>query len=88
MVRTYQEVFDELYLFTVAGSGNRILIGIPRQAAFTREDVVARATALGTRDRFPFELGGAAAYGYSRMRGEPVDGKVLLDADPPQKPTR
>jgi len=85
MVRTYQDVFDELYLFTVPASGNRILIGIPRKAAFTREDVIAQATALGTRDKFPYEIGETAAYGYSRMTGEPVDAKVLLDADPPRK---
>jgi spermidine synthase len=85
MVRTYQDVFDELYLFTVPASGNRIFIGVPRKAAFAREDVIAKATAIGTRDKFPYEIGDAASYGYSRMTGEPVDAKVLLDANPPQK---
>ena len=88
MVRTYQDVFDELYLFTVLARGNRILIGIPRKAAFAREDVIAKATALGTRDKFPYEIGDAASYGYSRMTGEPVAAKVLLDADPPPKETK
>ncbi len=82
MVRTYQDVFDELYLFTVAGSGNRILVGIPRKAVFTREEIVSRATAIGTRDKFPYALGEAAAFGYSRLTGETVDAKVLLDLNP------
>ena len=85
MVRTYQDVFDELYVFTVPASGNRILIGVPRKAAFAREDVITKATTIGTRDKFPYEIGDAASYGYSRVTGEPVDAKVLLDADPPQK---
>ncbi len=82
MVRTYQDVFAELYLFTVAGSGNRILVGMSRKAVFTREEIVSRTTALAMRDQFPYPLGEVAAFGYARLTGEPMDAKVLLDLNP------
>lgn len=83
MVRTYQDVFEELYYFTVRASGNRILVAIPRAAHLTREDVVAKATAIGARDKFPYDAADAASYGYSRLTGKELDGKILIDADPP-----
>ncbi len=84
MLRTYQDVFDELYLYTVRASGNRILIGIPRKAPLTSEEVVAKVKAIGTRDKFPYDIADTASYGYSRLTGEPLDAKILLDADPPK----
>ena len=80
MVRTYQDVFEELYYFTVRGSGNRILIAAPREMHLTRENVVAKATVLSAREKFPFDAGGAASYGYSRLTGKELDGRVLTDA--------
>jgi spermidine synthase len=84
MVRTYQDVFEELYLFTVRERGNRIVIGIPRQALLTREDVIAKVIALGARDKFPYDIGDAASYGYSRLTGQLLDAGILLDANPPR----
>jgi spermidine synthase len=84
MVRTYLDVFDELYLYTVRASGNRILIGIPRKAPLTNDEVVAKAKTIGTRDKFPYDIGDIASYGYSRLTGEPLDAKILRDADPPK----
>ncbi|HAK96910.1 MAG TPA: hypothetical protein DCM87_18455 [Planctomycetes bacterium] len=83
MVRTYQDVFEELYYFTVRASGNRILVAMPRAAHLTREDVVAKATVISARDKFPYDAGDAASYGYSRLTGKELDGKILLDAEPP-----
>ena len=85
MLRTYLDVFEELYLRTVRGSGNRIAIGIPRQALLTREEVIAKAAAVGARDKFRYDIGDAASYGYSRLTGQTLDAKILLDADPPRK---
>lgn len=83
MVRTYQDVFEELYYFTVRASGNRILIAMPRKAHLTREDVVAKASAIAARDKFPYDAADAASYGYSRLTGKELDGKILVDAEPP-----
>jgi spermidine synthase len=84
MLHTYQETFDEFYLFTVRASGNRILVALPRKLPLTKDEVVARAAALGTRDKFPYELGENASYGYSRLTEDPLDAKILLDADAPK----
>ena len=43
MVRTYQEVFDDLYILDVQGAGNKILLALPRRQPLSRDDLAARA---------------------------------------------
>jgi spermidine synthase len=40
MVRTYREVFDELFVVGVADSGNRILFALPRRQPLARDELV------------------------------------------------
>jgi len=83
MVRTYQDVFDELYLFTVPASGNRILSG-SAQSAFTREDVIAQATALARATSSRTKLVRRRLWLLAhdgRARGR----EGVIDADPPRK---
>ena len=82
MIRTYQEVFDDLYMLNVPLAGNKILLALPRALALKEEDLESRARDVGERRRFKFDLGEAATYGFVRLRERNAAGHVLLDAKP------
>jgi len=79
MVRTYQEVFEELYVFQVKDAGNEILVALPRRYDISREALAERARAISTRKQFPFDLGEVASYGYSHLMEKNLRGDVLRD---------
>ncbi|MCX7887587.1 MAG: fused MFS/spermidine synthase [Verrucomicrobiae bacterium] len=81
MVRTYQEVFDELYLFDVPGTGNKILVGLPRTEQLSRAELVRRARNISIQKRFRFDLGELVAQGYQRVREKDAAARVLSDRD-------
>ena len=82
MIRTYQDVFDDLYMLNVPLAGNKILLALPRALALKEEDLESRARDVGERRRFKFDLGEAATYGFVRLRERSAAGQVLLDAKP------
>ena len=82
MVRTYQEVFDELFILAVRGTGNRILIALPRRQPLTREALAQLARGVSSTKKFRFDLGDLVTNGYSRAREKNRDGHVLRDAVP------
>jgi spermidine synthase len=77
MVRTYQEVFDDLYVVDVPGDVNKILLALPRKQAITAAELVLRARAVSTAGGFRFDLGDLVNYGFSRA-GEKVRGASVL----------
>jgi len=79
MVRTYQEVFEELYVFQVKDAGNEILVALPRRYDISREALAERARAISTRKQFRFDLGEVASYGYSHLMEKNLRGDVLRD---------
>ncbi len=81
MVRTYQDTFDELYIFDVRGAGNEIFLAVPRQGKIPQEDLARRAAAISKQRRFPFDMGRIVTYGYQYIDEENTDGRVLLDKD-------
>jgi len=81
MVRTYQDVFDELYILEVAGAGNKILLAVPRRLALTRDQLAARAAKISTAKQFRFDLGELVSQGLQHAQEESRDGRVLRDAD-------
>lgn len=81
MVRTYQDVFDELYILDVRARGNKILLAVPRNVWITREDLARRAKTISTDKGFPFDMGELVTYGFRHLRKENGDGRVLLDKD-------
>jgi len=85
MVRTYQEAFDELYLFDVRGAGNRILVGLPRAERLGREELARRAKRISKEKQFRFDLGELVAYGYQRVTEKDPKARVLLDKDEPNR---
>ena len=81
MVRTYREVFDELFVVRASGSGNRILLALPRRQQLSREEIVQRARGVSTSRGFKFDLGDLIQEGYTPADGDGSAGRVLRDAD-------
>jgi spermidine synthase len=84
MVRTYQEVFDELYLFDVQGAGNRILVGLPRTERLSRSELTRRAKRISKERGFRFDLGELVTYGYQFASEKDPNAQVLTDKDKPR----
>lgn len=79
MVRTYQEVFDELFILEVAGDVNTILLALPRKQPLGRSDLAQRARQISASKQFRFDLGALVESGLAQERE--VSGQVLRDAD-------
>jgi spermidine synthase len=80
MVRTYQEVFDELYIFDVRGAGNKILVATTRKLRIQRDELARRARRISTERGFPFDMGDVVTYGYQYAGEKNTRGRVLTDA--------
>ena len=79
MVRTYQEVFDELYILDVRDSGNKILIALPRKLRIGREELARRAGAISKEKQFRFDMGELVTYGYQYADEKYPRAHVLTD---------
>lgn len=79
MVRTYQEVFPELYVLDVAGAGNRILMAPIAPRRLNRDQFARRAAAISSGQKFRFDLGELVSYGYHFVEEKNIDGRVLRD---------
>jgi len=84
MIRTYQEVFAELYMFDVRGAGNEILVTLPQPRAIDPQKLAWRAGSICRRKQFRFDLGDVVAYGFRREDDEHPGAGVLLDEDAPE----
>ncbi|MBN2476486.1 MAG: fused MFS/spermidine synthase [Pirellulales bacterium] len=81
MVRTYQDVFEQLYIVDVPGAGNKILIALPRRQRVTRDALARRAGEISKRHRFRFDMGDLVEYGFQDAGEEAPRGRVLTDKD-------
>lgn len=79
MIRTYQDVFDDLYVLGVPAAGNKILLALPRTLDLRADDLEARARKISGERKFRFDMGDAAAFGFFHARERNADGRVLLD---------
>jgi spermidine synthase len=79
MVRTYQEVFDELYILEVQGAANQILIALPRKLGLAREELARRAGAISKQKQFRFDMGELVTYGYQYADAKDPSAQVLMD---------
>jgi len=82
MVRTYQEVFDELYFLDVEGAGNEILIALPRRSRITREGLAERAGTLAREKHFGFDMARPVRYGFEHLVEKGPESWVLRDKKP------
>ncbi len=79
MVRTYQDVFDQLYMLDVRASGNKILLAVPRQGTVQRDDLSRRASTVSKQQQFPFDMGQLVQYGFRHPADDLHGGRVLRD---------
>jgi spermidine synthase len=87
MVRTYQEVFDELYILEVHGDINMIMLALPRGQTLGRDELMQLARELSAARQFRFDLGDPVNYGFLHAQNKNPDGRVLRDAElaPPRQ---
>ena len=85
MVRTYQEVFDDIYVFDVENAGNNILVALPRREPITRDGLAARAGRISKQRTLPFDLAGFVRYGFRHPAEKDPRGRILLDRDAARK---
>lgn len=78
MLRTYQEVFDDLWIVRPPHSGNRIVIALPRRAGWTRAAAVRAGRGLKARAGLRFDPGALLASGLTRLE-ELVPAVALAD---------
>jgi spermidine synthase len=85
MIRTYENVFDRLYVVDVQGAGNRILLALPRREDVNREDLIRKARRISAEKQFRFDLGESVRHGFRKPGQEEAGGKVLHDRDKMKK---
>jgi spermidine synthase len=81
MVRTYQEVFDDLYIIKVAGTANEIVLALPRRLNLTRPKLAEMARRVSETKGFRYDLGERVDYGFQPATGKDPYSRVLRDAD-------
>ena len=81
MVRTYQDVFGEVFIFEVQAVSNRILVAVPVAQRFNKEGLARRARELSTQQQFGYDLGELVTYGFRDASKEAIQGHVLRDRD-------
>lgn len=81
MVRTYQEVFDELLILDVRDAANKILLALPRKQPVSRGELTRLARKVSAAKRFPFDLGDPVKYGFQDAPAKSQHGRVLRDRD-------
>ncbi len=81
MVRTYQEVFADVYVLEVRGVGNRIILALPRRENLSRDELAELARGISRQKNFRFDLGELVTYGFQSAREKSQAGGVLRDAE-------
>jgi len=81
MIRTYQDVYDEVFIVDVRGAGNKLVLALTWDSGFDRDEVVRRAAAFSERLGLRYGLGEIAEYGFRTPGQDGANGRVLLDKD-------
>jgi spermidine synthase len=81
MVRTYQEVFDELFILDVRGAENKILLALPRKQPLNRDELMQMAQKVSAAKRLPFDLSDPVKYGFLDAHAKSQHERVLRDRD-------
>jgi hypothetical protein len=81
MVRTYLDVFDELFILDVRGAGNEILMAIPRAGAIDRDALEQKARELSRETGLRFDMGDCVRFSFYNAKDASFRGRVLTDAE-------
>jgi len=82
MVRTHQEVFEELLILDVPGDVNNIFLALARGGPPAQNELALLARKISTEKQFRFDLGELVEYGFLHAREKNPQARVLRDADP------
>ena len=81
MVRTYEQVFDQLFLLSVESEVNMIVLALPRAQPMSRSELARRARQVSIAKQFRFDLGEMVNSGFVDTPQNDRNGRVLRDAD-------
>jgi len=79
MVRTYQSVFEELYIQDVQGAGNEILVAVPRNRQMRPGEVARRAGAIAKEKQLRYDLSEVVGRGFRLAEKTFSNAGILLD---------
>ena len=85
MMRTYQQVFPNLYLMEVRGAGNEIVVGLCHEQRLDRSEIARQARRISQAGQFRFDMGELVEYGWQYVGEKSFNGQVLQDRDKLQK---
>ncbi len=88
MLRTYQEVFDDLYVVRARTRANEIFLALPRKTPLERAELAQRATKLSKETGFRFDIGGYVTDGFRHADLKDPQERVLLDKDKPHEESK
>jgi hypothetical protein len=80
MLRTYQEVFQEVNALRVPTAGNKIVIALPRLRGLTLNSIAQLAQEISAQKRLPFDLSEVLQPGLIKLI-DLQESRVLLDGD-------
>jgi len=86
MVRTYQSVYEEVCTVDLAGAGNKVLVALPWKSLRTRDELIRQSRQLTVQLQLRSDLGDTVERGFQRAGAEAARGRVLIDADSPDRP--
>ena len=84
MVRTYQEIFADLYVLPVSEAGNVILLALPRRENLERDTLAKKAGRISAAKGFRFDLAAQVQPGFLHATEKAAAGRVLRDVDLPR----
>ena len=79
MITTYQNVFDSVCVLDVRGTGNRVVIALPRKQRIERGSLARKARAISRGKRLRFDLGDLVNEGFQRELEVDSAAPVLRD---------
>jgi len=80
MLRTYQEVFQEVYTLRVPTAGNKIVIALPKFRRMPIKSIAQRAQQISAQKRLPFDLSAVLQSGLIKLI-DLQENPVLFDGD-------
>ena len=80
MLRTYQEVFQEVYTLRVPSAGNKIVIALPKLKGVTINSIAQRAQQISIQKSLPFDLSEVLQPGLIKLI-DLQENPVLLDGN-------
>ena len=80
MLRTYQEVFHEVYILRVPAAGNKIVIALPKLNGVPLNRIAERAQKISVQKLLPFDLSQVLQFGLIKLI-DLQEARVLLDSD-------